>query len=126
MNVHDHAYALAKAIKSSSEYKNFKQAAEKLEKDSSAKKMLSGFRKSQWELQQQKLSGLEIAPEQEQRLAKVWEVISLNLVVKEYLENEYRFSILLSDIQKIIGEPLEDIISLEIGESDPEQNKTQQ
>ena len=38
----------------------------------------------------------------------------------------YLLQTLLSDIQKIIGEPLEDIISLEIGESDPEQNKTQQ
>jgi len=126
MNVYDHAHALARAIKASSEYRAFKKALESLEKDAAAKEMLSDFRKSQWELQQQKLSGLEISPEQEQRLSRVWEVIRLNMVVKDYLEAEYKFSVMLSDIQKIIGEPLEDVIAQEIEELRSEQNKGQQ
>lgn len=121
MNVYDHAYALAKAIKSSPEYQAFKKAQEKLENDAAAKEMLADFRKNQWELQQQKMSGLEVAPEQEQRLSRIWEVIQLNLTVKEYLEAEYRFSILFSDVQKILGEPLEDIISQETEERPSEQ-----
>jgi cell fate (sporulation/competence/biofilm development) regulator YlbF (YheA/YmcA/DUF963 family) len=126
MNIYDHAHVLAKAIKSSPEYKAFKNALENLEKDSAAKEMLADFRKSQWELQQQKISGLEIAPEQEERLSKVWEVIRLNLVVREYLETEYRFSVLFSDVQKIIGEPLENFMALETGEQQTEQDKGQE
>jgi cell fate (sporulation/competence/biofilm development) regulator YlbF (YheA/YmcA/DUF963 family) len=126
MNVYDYAHALAKAIRSSSEYRAFKKALESLEKDSAAKEMLSDFRKSQWELQQQKLAGLEISPEQEQRLSRVWEIVRLNMVVKDYLEAEYKFSVMLSDIQKIIGEPLEDVIAQEIEELRSEQNKGQQ
>jgi len=126
MNLYDHAHALARAIRMSPQYRDFKKSCEKLEKDAKAKEMLSDFRKTQWELQKQKASGLEVAPEQEKRLSQILEVISLNMTVKEYLETEYRFSVMLADIQKIITEPLEDIIAQEIGEQQPLQHKEQQ
>ncbi len=128
MNIYDQAYALAKAIELSPEFRDYKKSREKLENDHSAKAMLDDFRKSQWELQQQKMSGVEVSPEQEKRLSQTLEVINLNQVVKEYLEKEYRFSIILADIQKIIAAPLEDLIAQEIteGESPEERPQTQQ
>ena len=116
MNIYDCAHALVKAIKSSPEYKNFKAAKEKLQEDSDAKKMISDLRKIQWNMQKQKISGIEIAPEQEKQLSRLLEVANLNLVVKEYLEAEYNFSIILTDIQKIISEAMQDILSSEIWE----------
>lgn len=116
MNIYDCAHALVKAIKSSPEYKNFKAAQEKLQEDSGAKKMVGDLRKIQWNIQKQKISGIEIAPEQEEQLSRLLEVVNLNLVVKEYLEAEYKFSIILTDIQKIIGEAMQDILSPEIWE----------
>ncbi len=116
MNIYDRAHALAKAIKASQEYKQFVKARAELEKDSSAREMLLDFRKKQWELQKQKMSGIEVAPEQEERFSKMLEVISLNKYVKEYLEAEYRFSVMLSDIQKIIGEAVGDLITPEMPE----------
>jgi len=124
VTIYDYAHALVKAIKASPEYKNFKNVQEKLQKDSGAKRMLADLRKTQWNLQKQKLSGLEIAPEQEEQLSRLLEVINLNLVVKEYLEAEYRFSIVLTDIQKIIGEAMQDIISPELWDQE-EDNKKQ-
>lgn len=125
MNVYDYAHALSRAIRASSEYRDFKKALENLEKDSAAKEMLSDFRKNQWELQQQKLSGQEISSEQEQRLSRAWEIIKLNMVIKEYLETEYRFSVMLADIQKIIGEPLEEVAVLGKEKPSPEQSKSE-
>lgn len=125
MNTYDYAHALAKAIKSSPEYKVFKETHEQLEKDNSAKEMISDFRKNQWELQQQKMSGIEVSTEQEERLSKALEIISLNHTVKKYLEAEYRFSIMLTDVQKIISSPLEEIIAQEMVEQTQE-NKEQQ
>ena len=125
MNVYDYAHALSRAIRASSEYRDFKKALENLEKDSAAKEMLSDFRKNQWELQQKKLSGQEISPEEEQRLSSAWEIIRLNMVVKEYLETEYRFSVMLADIQKIIGEPLEEAAVLGKEKPSPEQSKSE-
>lgn len=123
MNVYDRAHALAKAIRLSPEYKELKNCREKLDGEPRAKEMLSDFQKTQWELQKQKISGLEVAPEQEKRLTQMWEVISLNMVVKEYLEKEYHFSVMLSDVQKIIGDALKDIISQETPEGFPEPNE---
>ncbi|MEW5921715.1 MAG: YlbF family regulator [Bacillota bacterium] len=113
MSVYDHAHALARAIKGSPEFRNFLKVKEKLDQDKSAKEMLADFRKVQWELQKQKLAGLEIAPEQEKRLSQLLEIIGLNLLVKEFLETEYRFSIMVADIQKIIGDAMEPLLSAE-------------
>lgn len=125
MNVYDHAHALAKAIKVSPEYKAFIKCQEGLESDSHAKEMLTNFRKKQWELQKQKISGLEVSPEQEKHLTQIWEVISLNVVVKEYLEKEYHFSIMLADVQKIIGDALQDIVILEMPDGIPANDNEQ-
>ncbi len=113
MNVYDYAHNLAKAIKDSQEFKNFLQAKGKIEQDTGAKEMLADFRKAQWELQKQKLSGLEIAPEQEKRLSQLLEIIGLNPVVREFLESEYRFSLMIADVQKIIAEAMEPLLSAE-------------
>ncbi len=66
--------------------------------------MLLDFRKEQFRLEKQKLSGLEVAPEQIEKLEKLFEVLNLNLTVKRFLDAEFRFSRLIEDIQKIIGE----------------------
>ena len=121
MSVYDHAHVLAKAIKGTSEFKNFLKAKEVLSQDKSAKEMLADFRKTQWELQKQKMSGLEIAPEQEKRFSQLLEIIGLNLVVKDFLESEYRFSIMVADIQKIIGEVMEPLLTADIADNFPDQ-----
>jgi cell fate (sporulation/competence/biofilm development) regulator YlbF (YheA/YmcA/DUF963 family) len=118
MNIYDCTHALVEAIKSSSEYENFKAVQKKLQEDSSAKKMLTDLRQAQWNLQKQKISGIEVASEQEERLSRLLEVVNLNFVVKEYLEAEYKFSIILNDIQKIIGEAMQEIIPPEIWDQD--------
>ncbi len=116
MSVHDQAHALARAIKGTPEFKNFLIVKEKLDKDKHAKEMLADFRKAQWELQKQKMAGLDVSSEQEKHISQLLEVIGLNLLVKEFLEAEYRFSIMVSDIQKIIGEAMEPLLSSELME----------
>ena len=116
MSVQDKAHALARAIKETGEFKTFLKVKEKLDKDKAAKEMLADFRKVQWEMQKQKLAGLDVSPEQEKRISQLLEVIGLNLLVKEFLEAEYRFSIMTADIQKIIGEAMEPLLSTDFME----------
>ncbi len=104
MNVYDAAHALARALKESAELKNFQEAQALLKNDPSAREMLMDFRKQQLNLQRQKLAGLEIAPEQEEKLEKLSQIIGMNLTIKRFLEAEYRAGVLLQDIQKIIAE----------------------
>lgn len=109
MNVYDHAHALARALKSSPEYRSFMEAKKNLEADKTAKDMLMDYLNVQMEIQEQKAKGIEVSAEQKSRLDKLFEVINLNLTVKNYLNAEYRFTVMWGDIQKIIFEPLQDL-----------------
>lgn len=104
MNPYDAAHILAKALRESPEFKEYGEAQKLLANDSAAREMLLDFRKEQFRLQKQKLSGLEVAPEQLEKLDKLYEVLSLNLTVKRFLDAEFRFSKLIGDIQNIINE----------------------
>ena len=81
----------------------FSGGARSPEKRRIGQNMLIDFRKQQLELQKQKLTGLEVAPEQEDKLEKLYQVISMNLTVKRFMEAEYRLGVLLQDVQKIIA-----------------------
>ncbi len=111
MSVQKQSHALAQAIKESPEFKAFLEVKDKVDQDNRAKEMLSDFRKAQWELQKQKMAGLDISAEQEKHISQLLEIIGLNLLIKEFLEAEYRFSIMVADIQKIIGEAMEPLLS---------------
>ncbi len=114
MNPYDAAHILAKALRESPEFKGYGDAQGLLAKDSAAREMLLDFRKEQFRLQRQKLAGLEVAPEQLEKLDKLFEVLNLNLTVKRFLDAEFRFSRLIGDIQKIINEAAGDILDSEL------------
>lgn len=88
MNPYNAAHTLAKALKESAEFRAFKEAQDTLKQDQSAHEMLADFRKEQIRIQQQQLSGVEVAPEQQEKLIKMQEIISMNLTVKRYMEAE--------------------------------------
>ena len=113
MNVYDHAHALAKAIRKSPQFTEFKNASKKLNEDETAKKMLDDFRQAQMDLQKKKMENQEASQEEEDKLNKLSELINMNLTVKNYLEKEYQFAIMVRDIQKIIGEAIEDTVETE-------------
>ncbi len=114
MNTYDAAHALAKALRESTEFKELKEAQVNLKADSSALNMLTDFRKQQFELQKQQLSGLEVADEQKEKIEKLFEVISLNTLVKNFMQVEYRVAVMLQDIQKTIGEATDEIFDPEL------------
>ncbi len=114
MNPYDAAHVLAKALRESPELKDYREAQDLLTKDSAAREMLLDFRKEQFRLQRQRLAGLEVAPEQLEKLDKLFEVLNLNLTVKRFMDDEFRFSRLMGDIQKIINEAAGDIMDREL------------
>lgn len=114
MNTYDAAHVLAKALRESNEFKELKEAQVNLKADRSALDMLTDFRKQQFELQKQQLSGLEVADEQKEKIEKLFEVISLNTLVKNFMQAEYRVAVMLQDIQKTIGEATDEIFDPEL------------
>lgn len=114
MNPHDAAHALVKALRESSDFKDLKTAQEALKADPSARNMLSDFRREQLNVEKQQFSGVEISKEQQEKLEKLYEVINMNMLVKNFLQAEYRVAVILQDIHKIIGEATNELIDPEL------------
>lgn len=102
LNPYDAAHKLAKALSKSSEFTELKKAKDELEKDSSAKKMLSDFRKKQLEVQTLKLTGKPVE-EATKELKNLFNIISYNDDIINFLNAEQRFATLMIDIQNIIA-----------------------
>jgi cell fate (sporulation/competence/biofilm development) regulator YlbF (YheA/YmcA/DUF963 family) len=122
MNPHDAAHMLAKALKESNDFKELKDAQAALKADQSARDMLLDFRNEQLEMQKQQLSGIEVAPEREEKLEKLFEVINMNNIIKRFLQAEYRVAVLLQDVHKIIGDATSEILDPELMALPEEEN----
>jgi len=114
MNPYDAAHKLAGTLRESEVFKELKKAQKDLKADETAKKMILDLRGKQLELHRQKLSGIEVSKEQEERLEKLLEVVNMNMVAKNFLQAEYKALVLLQDIQKIIGEATDEIFDEEL------------
>lgn len=106
MNAYDEAHRLAKAIKESDCYKEFFKLKLAIEKDNECKKVIEDFKNRQFELEKGRMMGKEPSADQLQALQKIQGIIQANAKLKTYLEAEYKFARLMSDVQKIIGDAL--------------------
>ena len=107
MIVYDKANELAKALSESSEYKALKALKVKIDSHPKAKEMVADFKKKQFELQALQLSGQKIDDEKMNQIQSLYQVINLNPDIAEYMNAEYKFSQMFSDIYKIITKAVE-------------------
>lgn len=105
-NVYDQAHKLARAIKNSEEYKNYKEKKDIVYSNEKNKEMVEDFRAKVFEIQMEQFSGKEIEKEKVEKLNKMEEVLMLNPTIKDYFSAELRFSQLVQDINKIIDEAI--------------------
>ncbi len=117
MTVYNTANQLAREIKNSDEYTEYQKVREKILEDEDSKAMLKDYMQKQMEIQQKKMTDQEVAKEDEEELERLKNLVDLNSDVKEYLQAEYRLSVMLNDLQKnLFGD-------LEIGVLDEEDMK---
>lgn len=112
MSVNDRAHELARTLQESEEYRKYVEAKERLQSDEGNANMLQEFRRKQLELQIAEMSGEDIEMSLEQ-LEKVYQILSLNPIVNEFLTAEYRLARMMTDVQRIIGEALDLWIDLD-------------
>lgn len=107
MTVYDSAHALAREIKASKELKEFKELHHAVMANESTKSMVTDFQSKQFEIQAAQFSGQEIEAEKMEHIKTLYEVISKDPLVKEYLHAEMRFGQMMSDVSKIISDAVE-------------------
>ncbi len=110
MNPYDKVHELVRAIKESKEVKEYLALKEELYADVKNKEMIKDFREKQVEVQSLLMQGKEAEPEKMEKLQSLYQILANNAKIKEFFDKEVQFDVMLSDIYKIIGEALKDII----------------
>ncbi|MCZ8513438.1 YlbF family regulator [Paenibacillus filicis] len=110
MNIFDKAHELSRAIRDSAELREYRELRAQIDRDADSKRMLDDFRTRQQELQQKMMAG-EMPPKEEmEKMEKLFGVISLNPRVHRLFEAERRLGVIMEDIQRIIAEPLDELM----------------
>lgn len=109
VNLHDTAYEMEKAIRESDEYIALKEAYDAVNADPSAKAMFDNFRNIQMELQQKQMTGQEITQEEVEQAQKSVALVQQHDQIAKLMEAEQRMSMAITELNKIIMKPLEDL-----------------
>ena len=110
MNVYDTANKLATEIKQSEEYVNFKMAREALALNPDLKKGIGEFEAARYDAQ---LTQMQTGKEDEEKTKKMKELYAELIQIedaKKYFDAEMKFNILLTDVNKIIGEAVREFM----------------
>lgn len=114
VNVYDYAHNLARALKDSPEYKAFQSTRDRLKTRPAAEEMVRDFHKKQLDLQTLIMQGKEPSKEQTEGLERLYAVIQNDSDVRDFLMAEQRFSVIIQDVYKILGDAIElDVPGLE-------------
>lgn len=106
MNVYEEAHSLKKAIKESEEYKQYKAAADKIKENPELDKMMKDFMDKQIEMQTKQMLGEEASAEVMESIQKLSGIVMADPAAAEYLQCQMRFSLMVQDVYKILGEAI--------------------
>ena len=110
MNVYDTANRLASELRSSEEYKNFKDAKDKMNSKPELKKKIDDFEKLRYDIQVLGMQGKEVEEEKNKKLQEMYTILIEEKEIKEYFDLEVKFNIMLADVNKIIAESVKDVL----------------
>lgn len=104
MNVYDQAHGLAQAIRESEEFKQYQAQKEILDKNEELAKIVADFQQKQLELQAKTLTGEELGEDFQAKVQELYGIIIQDPLAAQYMQAEMRFSIMMNDVYKILGE----------------------
>lgn len=104
MNVYDQAHLLATAIRESEEFKQYDSHKKVIEANPQLHDSIKDLMAKQVELQAAQMMGQEISPETFQQLQQLSAILMQDPSAAQYLQCQMRFSMMMADVYKIIGE----------------------
>lgn len=113
MNVYDTANRLASEIKQSKEFIEYKKIKEEVEQNAEWKQKLQDFEKMKYEVQMQTIQEKANQEEVQKKIIEMQNIyteLMQNEKIKLYFDAEYKFNVLMVDINKIISEAVKEII----------------
>ena len=110
MNVYDTVNQLAQEIKESEEFKNYKKYKELIKNNSEISAKIKKFETLRYEVQISAIQGVNPNKDKEKEMQEVYAELLSKENVKEYFDAEFKFNILLADINKIIGDAVKEVL----------------
>lgn len=107
MNVYDQAHGLAKSLKESEEYKQYAELKEMASQNEELTSMLNDFQAKQFEIQAKQMMGEGLGEEMMAQVQSLYEIIMKDPLAAQYMQAEMRFSMLVNDVYKILGEVIQ-------------------
>ncbi|MDW8801127.1 YlbF family regulator [Clostridium sp. A1-XYC3] len=106
MNIYDKTHEFAKELRNVPEIVQLRELSKKIETDETNKRMLSDFRRVQFEAYSEQVEKGSISDSVKEKLNNIGSVISMNPTLSEYLQAEQRFSVVWDDILKILNDAI--------------------
>ncbi len=106
MNIYDIAHNLARAIKNSDEFTNYKQIKEEVTAVPELNDMLVDFQQKQFQIQAAQLSGQEIDQELMNNFQQSLQILTADPKAAQYLQAEMSFATMISDVYKILEDAM--------------------
>ena len=113
MSVYNLSHRLAKAIKDSDEYKNFKEAREEIKQKDKSIDILKEYQNLAWKINYFESQDKDVPEEDQNRIEELQNLVQMNNHVKKYLEARTRFSTMVNDVEDILFGDLEIGLDLE-------------
>ena len=104
MNVYNEAHNLAKAIRESEEFKQYEEIKKKVAVNPQLTEMLNDFQTRQFELQAKLMMGEAAPPDANTQIQELYNIMMKDPLSAQYLQCEVRFSMMMNDVYKILGE----------------------
>ena len=110
MNFYDNINNLVSAFKQTNEYTEYKALKEELKKTPETYNMLKDFKDKQAELQMAYINGQEPDKAKQEEMEKLYSIVAQNSECRKLLECEMRINVILVDLQKSLGDVIEELI----------------
>lgn len=110
MNFYDNINALISSFKQTEEYTNYLKLKEELKKDEKAYNTMKDFKDKQSKVQLSYLNGQEASQETQTQMQNLYSLVIQDDTSRRILELEIKINVMLADIQKGLGEAVEEIV----------------
>lgn len=110
MNVYDTANRLAKELKESEEYVNYKMAKETLKLNPDLKKKIDEFENARYDAQVTAMQTGKADEEKTKKMQELYIELYENQDAAKFFDAETKFNLVLSDVNKIIGDAVMDVL----------------
>jgi len=110
MNFYDKIHALVRDLKDTPEYTNYMALKTKVKADNELSEKIKKFRARQREEQMKQISGTAMDKTVKNELQQEYSLIIQSPLAVEFFQAEIKLDVLLADMQKILGEGLQDVI----------------